>query len=197
MLPGLVQAAGAKATRKQEKVLLPKSLFVPDDQVCGSVWWSVRWMCWPVYMCVVLTVPASVNLLYLQNLFHVTDVFLPPDYVANLQKVNDPTLTHTVTPAVYSCHLLPFPTPTSQCGTPQYPVPSAPLRGNLPPDLHALPPVQHPTALLGGRARGQGRDPNLPKWSRTSPYPAHRKNHLSAGTVSEVMPHGASHGHDW
>ena len=46
--------------------------------------------------------------LCLQNLFHVTDVFLPPDYVANLQKVNDPTLTNTVAPAMCSCHLVPF-----------------------------------------------------------------------------------------
>ena len=38
VLPDLMQAASAKATRKQEKVLLPKSLFVPDDQVCGWVW---------------------------------------------------------------------------------------------------------------------------------------------------------------
>lgn len=34
VLPHLMQATSAKATRKQEKVLLPKSLFVPDDQVC-------------------------------------------------------------------------------------------------------------------------------------------------------------------
>ena len=39
VLPDLMQAASAKATRKQEKVLLPKSLFVPDDQVCGCGWW--------------------------------------------------------------------------------------------------------------------------------------------------------------
>ena len=72
-------------------------------------------MCWPVCISVILTVPSPVNPLCLQSLFHVTDVFLPPDYVANLQKVTDPTLTCAVAPALsmltHSCHhfLLPFP----------------------------------------------------------------------------------------
>ena len=120
----------------------------------------------------------------LQSLFHVTDVFLPPDYVANLQKVTDPTLTCAVAPALSTLTLLPsfsLPLPTSQCDIPQYPVPLAPLRGSLPPDHHAHPPVEHPTALLGGRARGLGRGPSLPRWNRTNPYPAHRMSLLSAG----------------
>ena len=141
-------------------------------------------MCWPVCMSVILTVPSPVDPLCLQSLFHVTDVFLPPDYVANLQKVTDPTLTCAVAPALSMLTLLPslsLALPTSQCAIPQYPVPLAPLRGSLPPDHPAHPPVEHPTALLGGRARGLGRGPSLPRWNRTNPYPAHRMNHLSTG----------------
>ena len=107
-----------------------------------------------------------------------------PDYVANLQKVTDPTLTRAVDPALSMLTLLPslsLPLPTSQCAIPQYPVPLAPLRGSLPPDHPAHPPVEHPTALLGGRARGLGRGPSLPRWNRTNPYPAHRMNPLSTG----------------
>ena len=146
-------------------------------------------MCWPVCMRVILTLPSPVNPLCLPSLFHVTDVFLPPDYVANLQKVTDDTLTCAVVPALSTLTLLPslflpsfsLPLPTSQCDIPQYPVPLAPLRGSLPPNHPAHPPVEHPMALLGGRARGLGRGPSLPRWNRTNPYPAHRMNHLSTG----------------
>ena len=42
VLPNLMQATNAKATRKQEKVLLPKSLFVPDDQVRGYLYSTLQ-----------------------------------------------------------------------------------------------------------------------------------------------------------
>ena len=47
-----------------------------------------HYICWPVCMRVILTVPSPVNALCPQGLFHVAHVFLPPDYVANLQKVS-------------------------------------------------------------------------------------------------------------
>ena len=70
-------------------------------------------------MCVILTdYGPPVYPFCLQNLFHVTDVFLPPDYVTNLQKVTEPTLILTASPALYSCYLPLSPAPNSQCNTP-------------------------------------------------------------------------------
>ena len=68
-----------------------------------------------------LTAVPLVNPFCLQNLFHVTDVFLPPDYVANLQKVTEPTLTLTVAPALYSCYLPLSPPPTVNAAHPGVP----------------------------------------------------------------------------
>ena len=153
---------------------------------CVSVYGGGYWrMHLPTCLCVMLTdcgPTCILNPFFLQNLFHVTDVFLPPDYVTNLQKVTEPTLILTASPALYSCYLLPSPASNSQCGTPLCPVPLAPLRDSPPPDLPAHPPVEPPTALLGSRGRELGRDPSLPKWNRTNPCPVHRKSHLSAGT---------------
>ena len=100
----------------------------------------------------------------LQSLFHVTDVFLPQTMLPTCGKY--PTLTCAAAPALSALTLLPslsLPLPTSQCTTPQYPVPLAPLRGSLPPDHPAHPPEEHQTALLGGRARGLGRGLSLPR----------------------------------
>ena len=46
-------------------------------------------MCWPVCISVIPAGPSPVDPLYLQSLFHVTDVFLPPDYGTRHKKGND------------------------------------------------------------------------------------------------------------
>ena len=179
-----LQATSAKATRKQEKVLLPNNLFVPDDQVCGCVWWRVIYWCThlPTCLCVRLTdCGPPVYLFCLQNLFYVTDVFLPQTMRPTCKMVTEPTLILTASPTLYSCYLLPSPASNSQCNTPQCPIPLDPRRDSPPPDLPACPPVEPPTVLMGSRARERERDPSLPKRSRTNPCPVRRKNHLSAG----------------
>ena len=130
-----------------------------------------HYMCWPVCMRVMLTVPSPVDPLCLQSLFHVTDVFLPPDYVTNLQKVTDPTLTCAVATALSMLTLLPslsLPLPTSQCAIPQYPVPLAPLRGSLPPNHSAHPPNHTP----GGQGKRAGKRPKSAKVEQDQPLPS-------------------------
>ena len=185
-----LQATSAKATRKQEKVLLPNNLFVPDDQVCGCVWWRVIYWCThlPTCLCVRLTdCGPPVYPFCLQNLFNVTDVFLdPPDYVANLQKVTEPTLILTASPTLYSCYLLPSPASNSQCNTPQCPIPLDPRSDSPPPDLPACPPGEPPTALRG--AGQESEKETQVCQSGVGPTPAQFTGRVTSQQASKVMP---------
>ena len=126
-------------------------------------------MCWPVCMRVILTVPSPVNALCLQNLFHVTNVFLPQTMSPTCRKY--PTLTRAVAPVLSTLTLLPslsLSFPTSQCAIPQYPVPLAPLRGSLPPNHSAHPPNHTP----GGQGKRAGKRPKSAKVEQDQPLPS-------------------------
>ena len=145
-------------------------------------------MCLPTCLCVRLTdCGPPVYPFCLQNLFNVTDVFLdPPDYVANLQKVTEPTLILTASPTLYSCYLLPSPASNSQCNTPQCPIPLDPRSDSPPPDLPACPPGEPPTALRG--AGQESKKETQVCQSGVGPTPAQFTGRITSQQASDVMP---------
>ena len=127
-----------------------------------------HYICWPVCMRVILTVPSPVNALCPQGLFHVTDVFLPPDYVANLQKVSHTDTSSGPCPVYANTPAIIFSSPSHQCAIPQYPVPLAPLRDSLPPNHSAHPPNHTP----GGQGKRAGKRPKSAKVEQDQPLPS-------------------------
>ena len=127
-----------------------------------------------------------VNPFCLQNLFHVTDVFLPPDNVANLQKVTEPTLILTVVAALYSCYLLPSPRPTVNATHPSVPflwIPAVTVL--LPTSLHAL------QSSLQQYSWGAGQESEKETQvcqSGVRPAPAQFTGRITSQQASDMMP---------
>ena len=158
---------------------------------CVSVYGGGYWrMHLPTCLCVMLTdcgPTCILNPFFLQNLFHVTDVFLPPDYVTNLQKVTEPlTDTHSV-----PCPILLLPpslprlqqsmrhTPVSRAfGSPQRQSSSRPPR---------TPSSGASNSTPGEQGKRAGKRPKSAKVEQDQPLPSSQEESPLSRYVSEVM----------
>ena len=132
-----------------------------------------HYMCWPVCMRVILTVPSPVNPLCLQSLFRVTDVFLPPDYVANLQKVSHTDMCSGPCPVYANTPAITFSSPSHQSmhHTPVSHAFDSPQRqsASRPP---RTPSSGASNGTPGGQGKRAGKSPKSAKVEQDQPLPS-------------------------